>query len=322
MTIAFVFCILVSFSAKAQHNLYLDTLGKGLTIGTKVSLSLRTNDFIGILGIQGSIVWDTAILKYDGATYEINSAIRLDSTDVNVAANYLSFLWSDPAINPESVPDSTSLLTLNFTVTNTIPANSPVYLSNIPTPLQIVDSMTITPVTLKEFSGVCKEGIVNLQWYTANETNSSCFIIERSMDGKDFQMIDKVNARNDKAGGYYSYNDKITGNEKQYYRLQMVDKAGAFSYSKVIEVAIGSEKLFSICPNPVKDALLLKIQDDKTEKAIIQVVDALGKVVLQAPTSLNAGMNNIPFNVASLANGTYTLIIRGDDILQQKFIKH
>jgi len=317
----FFVCMLATSFSNAQHRLSFDTLPNGLTPGTNISIPLRTYDFIGILGLQGSINWDTTILKFNGITYATNNNIKLDSSDFNISTNYLTFFWYDAALNPESVPDSTILFSLNFTLLKLGYDSSSVFISNTPTPVQIVDSASIMPVTLKTFSGNWNDGIVNLKWETANEVNSSYFEVQRSGDGMNFLSIYSVKAVNNN-GAVYSYADKNIGSSNLFYRLKMVDKGSTYTFSKVISIDVNGHKYLSIYPNPVKNLLTLHLENDRVENATVQILDISGKMVKQQFIQLNAGANIIPIDVAALPKGSYLMIIKGNNQQQQLFIKN
>ena len=109
------------------------------------------------------------------------------------------------------------------------------------------------------FAAQQQNNTVNLAWQTTNEVNSSHFTMQRSVDGLTFTAIGNVAT---KGGGNYGYTDDLsTINNQQptiYYRLQMVDKDGSFTYSKVVAVPfIIPHSLFTIFPNPVKETLFV-----------------------------------------------------------------
>ena len=318
-----VLFMLLSFSVIAQHKLLLDSLQKGLTSGKNVDVSLRAYNFNGILGIQGSIVWDSSVLQYNGIIYGTNTNIKLDNNLVNSYGNYLTFIWSDPSLNPQTIPDSTILLTLNFTVLNNSYTTNAVSLSNIPTSVQIIDSISITPVKIKKFTADYINGAVNLNWIATEEINSLFFDIECSENGKNFKRTDRVLASNSALGGSYHYSDKAPGGSKLYYRLKMVDKQGTYSYSNTVVVDIRDNCKFSIYPNPATENISIEMLIDKPETVIAEIINLQGKVVLtKGGIKLNPGINNIPLNVSSLNKGEYVVIIKGKDILEKEFIKY
>lgn len=412
-----VFCALIvimgtfsnSVFAQAKNTLYVDTIDNNCTVGSSISLSLRTKNFNSIIGLQGSLKWDTSVIKYTGISYG-TSSIVLNATNVTLnktSGGIFSFLWLDPNLTAQTVPDTSILLTLKFNIQKKIIGYSPVYFSNSPTKLEIdtadangspvvsldtafkngavgfvsqptiskvgvvltasasgtpssyqwtlggtpisgatsktysnatvsggsytvivsyangcIDSAFPTlPIYLKSFTGYYKEGLTVLNWSVANEFSSTNYIIERSSNGKNFASLKTVTASNSLTRAY-KYNDAsaITAG-KLYYRLKITDKNGGISYSNVVVINLSSNTSFSIYPNPVQAKLNLQVQNSKTEKVTIQVVDLLGKVLQQQSTQLNAGINSLSLDVASLAKGSYIVVVKGETNQQQQFIK-
>ncbi len=321
-TASIVVSILFYFSATAQHSLYLNSVQNGVTSGTNLAVSLHAKGFKGIVGIQGSIVWDSTTFKYNNITYGTNSSLQLGASNLNISTNYLTFLWIDPALNPESIPDTSILLTMNFTVKKNVVGYNSVLLSNSPTPVQIADSIEITPVTLKSFSGFYSAGNVNISWSTATELNVANYSIQRSINGIDFVDVKTIPALNKLAGAIYNYSDAINTTGKLYYRLQIVDRNRASVYSKIVLLTVGEEFTCSLSPNPVKNKILtLHINNNKSEDVIVQVVNIFGIAVQQKTAHLFPGVNDISLGMINYPKGSYSVIIKGTHILQKQFIK-
>ena len=178
-------------------------------------------------------------------------------------------------------------------------------------------SAPLLPVILTSFNGYYKSGAAQLSWSTIN-SNAAYFNVQRSINGKDYINIKQVTT----AGSSYSYSDITNTTGKIYYRLQIVDKNGGISYSNIVSLALSSATSISIFPNPVRSTLSLQIQNSKSEIVTVQVVDLLGKVLHQEQSQLSAGLNNVSLNVASLAKGNYVVIVRGESVQKQQFIKY
>lgn len=102
------------------------------------------------------------------------------------------------------------------------------------------------PVELIGFHGK-RSGLYNeLEWVTASEKNADYFNVERSLDGKTFTKVGKVQAAgNSNTLKTYTFKDIAEG--VVYYRLRQIDFDGAFEYSKVIAVnSLGGEIPISV----------------------------------------------------------------------------
>ena len=181
------------------------------------------------------------------------------------------------------------------------------------------------PLTLLNFTATKTNNTVSLAWQTTNEVNTSHFTVQRSLDATSFSSVGNVTAKgNSTAINNYSFNDDVASikSGKIYYRLQMVDKDGKFTYSKIASVDILSNGNFLVVyPNPVKDQLII-VTNTAVSKVEIRITDQSGKLVSQQRfESVQAGALN-KINVAALAKGVYYLqFVTGSDKQTTKFIK-
>jgi hypothetical protein len=115
----------------------------------------------------------------------------------------------------------------NFSLLSTTPASDFVLhtLNDVPVSL---------PVSLVLFTATRQNNEAVLQWETAQEQNSSSFIIERSSDGNSFGAIGNVAAAgNSSSARNYEFTDQTPQPNANYYRLKQTDIDGTFTYSPV-----------------------------------------------------------------------------------------
>jgi uncharacterized delta-60 repeat protein len=166
-------------------------------------------------------------------------------------------------------------------------------------------SLTVLPLKLLSLSAK-KDGETNLlQWTTVQEINIDRFEIERSLNGKDYSSIGKINAGLSK----YNFTDEKPFTGINYYRIKMIDKDGKFEYSPVRTLIHSASFYVSIYPLPAKGRLNMQIESSKAEKANISVTDVSGKTLITNSVMLAAGVNNTFSNVQSLGKGVYFLKI-------------
>ncbi|MCW3107991.1 MAG: regulatory domain of in-like proprotein convertase, partial [Segetibacter sp.] len=178
------------------------------------------------------------------------------------------------------------------------------------------------PLSLLAFTAQLKNSNVALVWQTSNEVNASHVNIQQSTNGNSFNTVGKINKQ---SGGNYAYTDDVSAMNAStvFYRLQMVDQDGNFTYSKTIAVLLKPRNAqLSIFPNPVKGTLYLQLSSTKNEQLSVQIVDMKGSVLQQQQVTVSVGNMSLSFNASKLAKGTYVLLIKGDNLIQQKeFIK-
>ncbi len=66
---------------------------------------------------------------------------------------------------------------------------------------------------------------------------------------------------------------------------------------------------FSVYPNPATEKLTLEISLKQSEKATMEIVNALGEVVSSKVSDLTAGTSNVDLNVKGLASGSYFISV-------------
>ena len=175
-------------------------------------------------------------------------------------------------------------------------------------------SLMLMPVSLTSFQGNLHNGKVYLTWNTKNETNSSHFIIEKSMNGSSYSNIGQVNSG--LASGQYSFIDDGTLNKINYYRLQQVDHDGKAAYSRVLIIKNDISSVgVNISPNPVRSFMNISFTLEKKENVKIQLFDPMGRLVKRYEVKGNNGINT--FNISDLNGlpaGIYSLELIGDGI--------
>jgi N-acetylneuraminic acid mutarotase len=187
-------------------------------------------------------------------------------------------------------------------------------------------SFSILPVTLTYFSGSPHNDHVNVQWKTETESGFSHFNLQRSTNGASFEKIATVPGQRQPGENKYAYTDvnacRIFSG-KLFYRLQIVDQDGAFSFSNIIAVDLGRLiPRFMIVPNPARDQLRLIIDQAQNETIQIIITDLSGRCVKNKESDLRTGRNVIDMNIGFLPAGLYNITIRGSvDVRNLSFLK-
>lgn len=170
------------------------------------------------------------------------------------------------------------------------------------------------PIELTEFNAVAKEAVVELNWITASEYNNDYFIIERSLDGKNFTAIGRVNGQgNSTAPFYYTEIDNEPYFGISYYLLKQTDFDGTTTSSKVVSVNFTGADYFKIQPNPAVNEFF--IQGKGAERAQITILNSLGQTVELIPHIQNS---SVKYDVSSLQKGSYLVRINYQNVIQTK----
>ncbi|MBF9238088.1 IPT/TIG domain-containing protein, partial [Hymenobacter sp. BT683] len=196
---------------------------------------------------------------------------------------------------PATAPAGTAYFVAELTVADHF---SEFYLTGSAAPL---------PVELAAFTATAEGNrTVRLVWATASETNSQSFEVERSLDGRTFERVGTVAAAgSSSAPRTYGWLDAQLPASAGllYYRLRQVDADGTAAYSPVRAIALSgpAARGLALVPNPARATTLT----GAVAGAAVQVVDALGRVVLTA-TADTAGTTALVLP-AHLPAGVYVV---------------
>jgi len=160
-------------------------------------------------------------------------------------------------------------------------------------------------VEFTSFTSFVDNGIVNLQWSTATESNNYGFEIERKSDG-DFINVGFVKGAGTttEARSYAFADSKLPGG-KYYYRLKQIDFDGTSSYSKEIEVITVNEFALELnYPNPFNPSTAIKFV--LPEFVILRIYDITGNEVSELINGVvEAGVHTVNFDASNYASSIY-----------------
>ena len=163
---------------------------------------------------------------------------------------------------------------------------------------------TTLPIQINSISA-SRVGNSNLvSWACGTETNGAYFEVQSSTDGRIFAAIGKVTITG--SNSRYSFSDSKPMAATTYYRLKMIDKNGAATYSNVVNVkTIGNT--FTISPNPAKSFASISFNQPIGD-ATITITNLNGKTLLEQ--SLKGTRSSYAINTQSLSNGMYVVTVK------------
>jgi hypothetical protein len=132
------------------------------------------------------------------------------------------------------------------------------------------------PVKLTSFTANEDRGTIYLNWKVNDESNISRYQIEQSYNGTEFNIVDAL------TGGRqsYIYADKATAGKTGtfYYRLKIMDRSGAFTYSPIVHAKTTAKPTAALSPNPAKNYFTI---DGLQQATLMDIIDAHGKIVMR-----------------------------------------
>lgn len=177
-------------------------------------------------------------------------------------------------------------------------------------------SSLVLPVELVRFNANVKDDRVLLEWQTASEVNNEGFEIQKSKDGKAWDMIEFVKGNGSSSVlNTYTSIDRAPNQGSNFYRLKQMDIDGRFEYSNIAVVDFNNRlNEVELFPNPAMGQLTLINGEGK-----VYIYNALGETVKQ----LTIGESQTTISLADLLNGQYYLQVIQEDgtVVSKQFTK-
>ena len=164
-----------------------------------------------------------------------------------------------------------------------------------------------------------------LNWSTAKENNSQVFIVEKSIDGADYQVIGEIEALgNSNEENGYRFLDVGVNDKKAYYRLRQVDTDGTASFSQTILLKKQMDNNFMVLAmsNTVtNNTFTISIDSTIDEEIHYSVKTKNGETVVESKQELFFGINELTINVEDEEEGTYFVYLSVKNEREQLVIR-
>ena len=166
------------------------------------------------------------------------------------------------------------------------------------------------PIELLHFNAKPESADVFIEWATAAEINNDYFSIERSIDGKNWDVIGYVDgAGNSNHTRYYEYKDANPIEGVSYYRLKQTDYDGQYEYFDPVAVNFVSNKedtqILNIRTNPYRLDVILNNQDYNAE---LLVAGLHGRIIHRQNIEVSLHAQEIPVSFSSDHSGEILII--------------
>lgn len=182
---------------------------------------------------------------------------------------------------------------------------------------------TVLPVTLASFTAENVNCDVQLKWVVSESKNFSHFVVQRSIDAKNFVPVQRINFN--AAVTEYSYADspvsrESTPSKNYYYRLQQVDNDETFEFSAIKNVSVGTcDARLSVdfYPNPTQDQVFVKSFSPVKK---LEIFTLGGKQVYSVMPNQNE--TELKVNVQAFAQGLYIVnVVNAEGKYSSKILK-
>ena len=153
---------------------------------------------------------------------------------------------------------------------------------------------------------------VKLNWATTGENKSSKYMIEKSVDNVNFDLIGTVASQN-LPNNLYTFADPKPKLGRAFYRIhQMTLSNDEVMMSKVQKITITDKgQALVTYPNPVGSTLFVEVVDTENAEGTIEIYNSVGSLVKTQQFTANQVRYEV--NTEELGKGNYILKIRKAD---------
>jgi uncharacterized repeat protein (TIGR03803 family) len=243
---------------------------------------------------------------------EFESLKNTAGSGVQSVSDITVFKNNDPCseiVKEGALPISSSVTTwgLDYVYTAQVSSFSSFYFAS--------KAYTSLPIKLEYFKGNAELHSNKLQWKAAC-TDKADFIIERSVDGIQFNAIGQVQATAGDCQHPFTFSDQQPLTGKAFYRLQMKDEKELISFSNIIMIdrANNSQLIIQINPNPVQGSMArINIQSPYNITLPLSIYDVAGRLLKQTSFTISRGSQYKEVELQGLPPGMYTAVFQGKE---------
>lgn len=177
----------------------------------------------------------------------------------------------------------------------------------------IFKGLQVLPVNFTKIAASPHNKDILVEWNVSNQQDVTKYQIERSTDGRIFDVVGSVLPVSDNEGFSYSWLDKNFKEKKNFYRVKAVYLNGESKYTDVASVFIRISPEIIVVTNLIKNGSLiyLDFRDQEAGKYNIKVLNSLGQIMYKNIITYLGGSGYQSFTISSqLADGVYQIEIQ------------
>ena len=282
---------------------YSSALGKGdcpklMNSGENIIIT-KGRSRLCISGFGLPSITDSIKLQMTNTSKNVNYQLSFNANQFNT--DVLTAVLHDNYLNTNTLLTSDSTI-IDFTTTSDSATNVNRFIVSF-----APSTLPVSLITLK--ATATNNNSVNLHWETVS-TNVSSFIIQRSVNGKDY--VNLVNL----PSTIRSYTDSSTLSGQLYYRIKAVYNNKTLGFSEAVSVSFGKiEHSLLVYPNPVYGSYFnIELNQAAKGNYTVQLFTVLGKRLFSKEISHDGGKLNKTITADSkLPAGVYMLKVTGSN---------
>lgn len=237
------------------------------------------------------------------------ACLGFNTSDIRLLVDDDGDFTNATAYNSVNVAVSSGSLVISGISTSIIPTNTTQYI----TIGAANASAELFPVEFRAFNAIANSGIVYLDWQTATEIDNDFFIVQRSINGRNWESILRLDGvGNSSTVQYYEAIDHLPHLGQSYYRLQQTDIDGQIGYSAIRPIYIApQQKSLRVYPNPTHHTIT--IEGNQSDLSALRIWNILGQDVT-AQVKIITKDQKVIANLSQLPIGLYTIKTKSDAI--------
>jgi hypothetical protein len=180
-------------------------------------------------------------------------------------------------------------------------------------------SPTTLPVRIVDFNGRENNGQALLNLVVAEQSGILSYDLQRSADGRNFTTVTSQLATN---SNQYSFTDATPANGANFYRIQVKERNGETSFSRIVRVDLLNKLGFSV--KSQGSQVILQANTEASKRINVAIFNSGGTQVGTQEFRLNRGVNLLNLDqMNAQASGIYFIVVseNGQRVFNTKVVK-
>lgn len=160
------------------------------------------------------------------------------------------------------------------------------------------------PVSFGKTSSRLQNGMVQINWEMLDQSAVQKFVIEESIDGRNYYAVGEVHSLNQNA--QYLYNHRMDQQGRRYYRIKAVSVNGIETFSSVLTEEYLKATNFSLFPNPASGWVKINLSGNSFD-GTIEIRSVNGSLMHSEKVSAGESVKQI--SLQGLTPGMYSMVL-------------
>lgn len=152
---------------------------------------------------------------------------------------------------------------------------------------------------------------IMLRWSTSEDLKAGYIVVEKSSNGKDFEVLTEINVAKDKeAENDYSFVDLFPDKHSMYYRLKVIfadGKSTEYQPVKTVEIPRTNFVISHISDSSPNEEWKVNIEAFQAGALVFELTSLEGLIIDKGIKRIKEGYNDLIFQLEGWPNGIYKL---------------